>query len=506
MTIAASIKTWTLLSLVVLLVLCAACLLWVDHQLNRFAGAGTAVVEPAAFSVAPGPTAITNVHVLSADGDTMLAGQTVLFDGDGILAIGESIEVPPDALIIDGGGQYLIPGLVDAHVHLKQSPNDLLIYVATGVTGIREMSGNADHLAWRDEIDAGRLGPRLYVASEKLESWGWFAGHFQRWTRNRVNVRRPEHAAAIVRSLDEDGYDAVKLGSMLDAEAYREVDRAASESGIPLIGHLPVSVPFEALWKSGQSELAHIEEIAKALNAEFGYFNNANADEYLEFVARRSEDVAAKLVEHDIAVVSSLWLVESIARQKLAPAAVLAEIELRHANPGLVEGTPLSRGWLPGNNAYEVGPDAGAAEREAQEAYWTSFAQAHHVLLRAMRDKGVQVMAGTDANTAGVVPGFSLHDELQSLTRAGMSPAQSLRSATAVPAGRMKHKAGKLAPGFRADMVLLRANPLEDIASTRSIEGVVVNGRYLDRSRLDAILAAVEDANAASRNIPLKAN
>ncbi len=503
MTIAATVKKWTVLSLVIVLVVSAASLLWVDHQLKRFAGVGTAGVDHATFGATAGLTAITDVHVLSTDGNTMLGGQTVLFDGGGILAIGEMIEVPGGAKVISGSGYYLIPGLVDAHVHLKQSPNDLLVYVANGVTGIREMSGNADHLVWRDEIDAGRLGPRMFVASEKLESWGRFAGHFQRWTRNRINVRRPEHAQAVVRSLKEQGYDAVKLGSILNAEAYREIARATSESGIPLIGHLPESVPLETLWTSGQSELAHIEEIAKALNAEFGYFSNAKGDEYLEFVARRSEDVAAKLVEHDIAVVSSLWLVESIARQKVAPADVVAEIEVRYANPGLVEGTPLSRGWLPGNNAYEVRPEAGSAERNAHATYWTTFAKAHHILLRAMRDKGVHVMAGTDANTAGVVPGFSLHDELRSLSEAGLSPAQSLRSATVVPAARMKLKAGKLAPGFRADMLLLRANPLENIAHTRSIEGVVVNGRYLDRSRLDAILAAVEEANQESRTHPL---
>lgn len=500
---AASVKKWTLLSLIIVLALCTASILWVDHQLRRFAGAGTTVVDHAGFDAKSGPMAIANVHVLSVDGESMIGGHTVLFDQGRIVAIGERLDLPKGVKVVDGSGRYLIPGLVDAHVHLKQSPNDLLVYVANGITGIREMSGNADHLDWRDEIAAGRLGPRMFVASEKLESWGLFAGYFQRWTRNRINVRRPEDAGAVVRSLAREGYDAIKLGSILDDQAYRQIDRAAAESGIPLIGHVPVSVPLDTLWTSGQSELAHIEEIAKALDAEFGYFRNVNADEYLEFVARRSDEVAARLAEHGIAVVSSLWLIESIARQKVAPADFVEEIELRYANPGLVEGTPLSKGWLPGNNAYEIGPEAGSAEREATEAYWTTFAEAHRILLRAMRDKGVQVMAGTDANTAGTVPGFSLHDELQSLTQAGLSPAQSLHSATAVPAERMNHKAGRIAPGYRADMVLLRANPLEDIANTQAIDGVIVDGRFLDRAQLDAILDAVEAANEESRTIAL---
>jgi hypothetical protein len=500
--ILSSILKWGLRSLVVAGVLVAASLLWVDFQLNRFAGARTPEVDHADFVVPARLTAITNVHVLSADGNAMYPGHTVLFDGSGIRAIGEAVDIPDDADVVDGDGKYLIPGLVDAHVHLKQSPNDLLVYVATGVTGIREMSGNADHLAWRGQIEAGRVGPRLFVASEKVESHGWLAGHFQRWTRYRINVPRPGDAAAAVASLHQRGYDAVKLGSLLDADVYREAGRVAAERGMPVVGHLPVSVTLETLWSSEQGELAHIEEIVKALDAEFGYFGNSRSEEFLAFVGQRSGDVAAKLVEHEIAVVSSLWLVESIPRQKVAPADVLAGIEWAYANPGLVEGTPLSKGWLPGNNAYELGAEAGAGEREAHVAYWTTFAKAHHILLQAMRDEGVRVMAGTDANTAGVVPGFSLHDELGSLVAAGMSPAQALRAATAAPAQQMKQKSGKLAPGYRADMLLLNANPLDAIGNTRSIDAVFLHGRHLDRPRLDAILAAVRTTHESIRDSP----
>lgn len=497
------LKKWGIVSLAVMVLVVAIALLWVDQQLDRFAGADTPEVEVGEFAVPARLTAITNVHALSADGNSMVARQTVLFDGSGILAVGEALDIPDDAAIIDGSGKYLIPGLVDAHVHLKQSPNDLLVYVATGVTGIREMSGSQGHLDWRAQIDSGRPGPQMFVASEKLESHDWAAGHFQQWTRNRINILEPDDASAIVSSLDGKGFDAVKLGSLLDAETYRAVDRAAAASGMPLIGHLPISVSLDTLWGSGQEELAHIEEIVKSLDVEFGYFGNNKAEQFLAFVEQRSPDVAAKLAENDIAVVSSLWLVESIARQKVAPAEVIAGIELQYANPGLVEGTPLSPGWLPGNNAYELSPEASTAEREANTAYWTTFAEAHHIALRAMRDKDVKVMAGTDANTAGVVPGFSLHDELQSMTKAGLSPAESLRSATAIPADRMGHQTGVLRPGYRADMVLLGANPLDDIANTRSVEAVIVNGSYFDRDRLDAMLSAVKAVNDQSRRTPL---
>lgn len=486
---------WSLRLLALCLVLVAASLFWVEYQLDRFAGAGTPVVDPARFEGSSGPVAITGVQVLAPDGQSMVPGQTVLFDETGILAIGPDPALPADAKRVDGAGRFLVPGLVDAHVHLKQSPNDLLLYVANGVTGVREMSGNAQHLGWRDDIEGGRIGPRLFVASEKLESRDWLAGEFQRWTRYRINVRKPADAAGIVHDLKAQGYDAVKLGSILDADTYAALCRAAQAEGMPLIGHIPIYVTLQDVWRCHQGEVAHIEEIVKALDAEFGYFGNQDADGFLAFVEERSGEVAARLADEHIAVVSSLWLVESIARQKVAPAEVVAGIRIAYANPGLVEGTPLSKGWLPGNNAYELAPGTPAGEREAHRRYWNTFARAHHIVLRALRDAGVRVMAGTDANTAGVVPGFSLHDELGSLVAAGMSPAQALQAATAAPARGMEPPRGRLAPGMRADMVLLRENPLADIANTREIEAVVLDGRYLGRQRLDEMLDAVLAAN-----------
>lgn len=500
----ATLKKWTARALVVVVIAVAACFLWVDYQLTRFAGAYTVVVEHPRAESAPDVTAITNVSVLSPDGAEMIDGQTVLFHQDGIISITEGLE-PPDreVSIVDGTGHYLIPGLIDSHVHLKRSPNDLLLYVANGVTQVREMSGNGDHLQWRKEVEAGRLGPRIFVASEKLGSWGWFEGRFQRWTRNRINVNTTDDVAALTRSLSDDGFDAIKIGSLLERDVYREVNSAAEKAKIPVIGHLPVGVRLEDLWNSGQDELGHIEEIAKALDAEFGYFNSRNAPAYLAFVEARSDDVAERLARHGIAVTSSLWLIESIPRQKFELETLLDAIELEYVNPGLVEGTPLSRGWLSGNNAYALDPDASEGEREANRIYWTTFAKAHHVLLAAMRDNGVQLLAGTDANNAGAVPGFSLHDELQSMTLAGMSPSQALRSATAVPGEWMKTRSGRMLPGYRADMLLLRSNPLEEIKNTRTIEAVVVNGSYLDRTALDGVLSAVREANDQSRSVAL---
>lgn len=500
------IKKWAWRSLLVALVLAVASLLWADYQLNRFAGAYTEVVDPARFKLSTtGLTAITDVHVLSPDGSAMVGGQTVLFDQNGIISVNADARLPEAVVTIDGNGQYLIPGLIDSHVHLRQSPNDLLLYVANGVTQIREMSGNAAHLAWRDEIQKGRVGPRIFVASKKLVTWGWLKGHWVSWTRqNRINITSPENVEATIQSLADAGYDAVKLGSHIHSkDMYRQINLAADEAGLPVIGHLPIAVGLPDLWRSGQSELSHIEEIVKALNAEFGYFDSQDADRFLDFVARRSDEVASRLADNGIAVTSTLSHIDRIPRQKLDLVDLLHETRLGYANPGQVEGTPLSRGWLPGDNSYQVGPGVDASELAAIRIYWTTWSEAQRIVLAALQDEGVQLMAGTDAGNAVTVPGFSLHDELKALTEAGMRPSQSLRSATAVPADWMQIRAGRILPGYRADMVLLRKNPLQDIENTSTIEAVVLDGHLIDRGQLDAMLDAVKGANDRSRSMDI---
>jgi imidazolonepropionase-like amidohydrolase len=182
---------------------------------------------------------------------------------------------------------------------------------------------------------------------------------------------------------------------------------------------------------------------------------------------------------------------------------VLNEVELEYVNPGLVEGTPLSPGWLPDNHPYQIEAGADAARRDVTRRYWTAHAEAHRVLFRALVDNDVIVMAGTDANNAVAAPGFSLHDEMKALVNAGMTPAQSLRAATATPSEWMQNRTGKVAPGYRADLVLLDGNPLDDIENTRRIQAVVVGGRPINRAQREAMLESVRQANERSRSVSI---
>ena len=496
-------KKWLLGALLVVVVVVLGSLVWVEVQLRRAAGQYTEVVDRRQFQAPQRTLAIVNVSVLAADGGRMIPGQTVLVEEGRIVSVGAQIPLPPGAQQIDGSGRYLVPGLADMHVHLRHSPNDLLLYLANGVTHIAEMSGNAHHLAWREDTRQGAAGPRMFITSQKLGNWSWLQGHFQAWTRHRINLGHATNAEATVQGLASAGYDAVKLGTFVDAASYRAVGEAATAQGVPMVGHLPLAVELDALWASGQSQLAHIEELVKALNVEFGYYNSRNTAEFLAFVEARSTQIARQLRAHDIAVATTLWLIESIPRQKLDPEPLWREVQLAYVNPGLVEGTPLAAGWLPSNNPY-LEQHSSVADRAVSERYWSAYAEAHRIVLRALAAEGVQVLAGTDADNAVVVPGFSLHDELQAMVDAGMSPGQALAAATRVPGAWLGQQTGRIVPGHEADLLLLRENPLADIAATRAIDAVVLGGRLFEAGQLQSMLAEVRAANDRSRSIALE--
>lgn len=497
-------KHWTAGMAVAGLLLAAGAFGWADYQLRRIAGAWTEVVDRASFEAPTQRVAVMDVNVLSHDGREMLPHRTVVVDEGRIVAVDAAAAVPDGTRRINGRGRFLVPGFIDTHVHLRRSPNDLLLYLASGVTSIAEMSGDANHLAWRRDTQSGAAGPRMFIASRKLENWGLLRGWFQAWTRQRISVGAADNAADVVNELAADGYDAVKLGTFVDRDTYFVVSKAADAAEIALIGHIPNAVDLDDVWSSSQHEIAHIEELVKALDAEFGYFNSRNTDEFLSFVHERGADVAAKLRANGIAVSTTLWLVNSIHRQALGEASLLQEIALPYANPGQVEGTPLSAGWLASNNPYLIDASADESDRAAARRYWTVYAQAHRLLLRALVDGGVHVMAGTDAGNAVVVPGFSLHDEMQALVDAGLSPGAALGAATLAAGEWLGEDTGRIQAGYRADLVLLEGNPLEHIENTRRIAAVIAAGRVFDRARLDAMLDAVKAANDASRSIPLE--
>jgi cytosine/adenosine deaminase-related metal-dependent hydrolase len=493
-------------ALAITVLLFALALALVKSHMHRLYGGYVAHADTTPFVTSPETLAITNVSVLSADGETMLPDRTVLVAAGRIAAISGDTAIPAGTRAIDAHGKYLIPGLIDAHVHLRKQPNDLLLYLANGVTHVRDLAGSPDDLVWRAQIEAGRPGPRLTVASPQLFTAPRVRGWIQELIGFRQNVGSADRAERVVGALAAAGYDAVKTYSDIDVETFDAVQKAAAELGLHTVGHLPYGIPLDALATMEMRELAHIEEIVKVLRREFREQGRGDfSEEFPDYASQRADAIIDDLLANDIAVNSTLWLMENMGSQVFRLEEALSALPLAYANPAMLEGSPYTKefGWLPGHNKFESVGETSPEERRRIEAAWEAGAEAHRRLARRMAERGVRVTAGTDATSHLAIPGFSLHDELDALVRNGMTPTQALRAATATPAEVMSSDDGVIAVGRRADLLLLSANPLDDIGHTRMIDAVVRNGALYDRARLDDMLDAVMQANAESRRFDL---
>ncbi|WP_411767547.1 amidohydrolase family protein [Winogradskyella sp. A3E31] len=479
-------------------------------EINHVLGKHTEVVDTSQFKVFYGKLAITHINVLSEDSELMIPNQTVLINGNKIEAIGDSIHIASDYKVIDGSKKYLIPGLIDSHVHIKKSKNDLLLYLANGITQVGEMTGMKEHFEYQMEIENGTyLGPKTYIASPKVSSQKGLNATFRSWfERRQQNYPSSNKARKAVRSYKAKGYKAIKISSdLFDREIYFAVIDEAKKQNMPVIGHLPPYVYMKDFYSSGQSQMSHIASITQSEMNEYGGVNAENAEEFLESFKAKADSIAIKLKESNITVSSTIWIYESMPKQDFDLTNFLKTIELPYQNPGWVEGSKISGGWLPGRgNSYENPNNLDTESKRKSEIFWTTQTEAIYVMTRALIRHGVTITAGTDAHGAnGAIPGFSLHDELESLNKIGMSNAQVLQASTLAPAKWMNITSGKIKSGYNADLVILNKNPLTNIRHTRTIEAVIANGKFIDKNTTDAMLKAVKEANNRSREVPINA-
>jgi hypothetical protein len=427
--------------------------------------------------------------VLSEDGETMLAGQNVLITNRKISRITQDELNLEGIEVIDGSGKYLIPGLIESHAHLQNSPNDLLIYPAHGVTYLREMGGKAHHIKWRDEIHKGRLGPKMFI-TRSINSHTGFERIYRELFLEQYNVTSEEEAHAMVDRLIDEGYDAAKVWSFVSRPIYIALTQAAKKKNFNILGHIPNTVSLDDLWASGQSEVVHIEEFTKALDSRFGGYGSKNAKEYLQFVKEHSDEVAAKVKNLGMSVGTTLWFMESLPKQALDLESLIESLDLSYVNPERLTS------WMPDQNKFALNEDEKSDPERVKRVriFWDTYVEAIHIMLEALLRHDVVILAGADSMTNMVVPGLSMHQELESLVNAGMSPAQALRSATVVPGEWMNLKIGKVAAGYDADLIVLNNNPLTDIKNTMTIETVILDGKILDKSELEMLLQRVREA------------
>jgi imidazolonepropionase-like amidohydrolase len=441
----------------------------------RLAAAGVIVASSPTEIFGQAAIAITRVSVIDGGAPLPRTDQTVLIQGNRIARIGASgsVAVPAGARIVDGRGKFLVPGFWDMHVHTAISGGrDLLsLYVANGVTGVRDMAGDWDTLkTWRSEIARGQLvGPRIIASGPYLEGGDVPIPH--------LLARTAVEARAGVDSLVALGVDFIKVHSQLNAESYFAIARRARERGVVFAGHVPRVVGAAAASDSGQKSIEHLLAIPAECTPADSIALQPRFTVQGAIGRCSSEDLGplyAKFVRNGTYVTPTFTAQVEVAYW---PTRALPGDSLAHYLPKAVRDYVAQIFPMPDS----IPPNADSVGRAMLEKRLRQVA--------AMQRAGVHILTGTDAPLRNSPPGFGLHEELTLLARGGMSPFEVLRSATLEPARYfgMLDSLGTIAAGKLADLVLLDADPLQDIRNTRRISAVVANGRLYagaERERL----------------------
>lgn len=420
-----------------------------------------------------------DVHVVPMDRNHVLQHHTVVVENGRIIAIGPvgDVKYESGALVIPCAGKYLMPGLAEMHAHVPpsddiESMKDVLkLFAFNGITTIRGMLGHPRHLELRAMIQTNQvLGPNFYTTGPSF---------------NGMSVRSPEEGSAMVRRQKEAGYDYLKLHPGLTRPEFDAIAATAKNVGIPFVGHVSFGVGVWHAIESGYSSIDHLDGfvaglvpgIEKMNEQQAGLFGMRLADE-----ADRSRipELMQALKEESIWVVPTQSLAERWFHPDYKAADFRKDPHSIYMKPETVDQ------WI------------SAKEKLVQDEHYNDdevrdFIQLRRGLILQCQKSGVGLLLGCDAPQVFNVPGFSTHNELEYLVLSGLSPYEALVTGTR-NVGRYLGlaDAGVIAPGARADLVLLEGNPLENIKNTRKIAGVMISDQWIDREYIQAGLKKLE--------------
>jgi len=438
------------------------------------------------------PLVILHVTVIDATGAGAAPDQTVVIKGDRISALGKTgeIVVPPDANVIDASGKFLIPGLWDMHVHALRdlrAKQFFPLLVANGVTGIRDMGSPPGQLEaikrLREQVEEGSvLGPRIVAAGPLVDGPNPMFPDLSIAVSNEIEARQA------VRDLQSSGADFIKVYSLLKRDSYFTLADEAKQLDIPFAGHVPESVSAFEASDAGQRSIEHLSGVRLACST-----SEAELRQELDEARARSDaSLLYRALRHVYAKSKATYSTEK-AQALFArfvandtwqvPTLVVARFVAQ------VNSDPGEKTGLQSNQMTKISTYYNELTEDEFESVSTSAQNAFDLVV-SMKRAGVKFMAGTDAPNPFVIPGSSLDDELELLVQAGFTPLEALQCATRNPAEYlgMVGLLGTVDQGKIADLVLLDANPLEDIRNTRKISAVVVNGKILLRPQLDEML------------------
>ncbi len=418
--------------------------------------------------------ALRDVTVVDVIGGSLHPSRTVLVAGDRIAAVGLTgeVDLPEGTEVVDAAGGYLIPGLWDMHVHITDATELALpVLLANGITGVRDAGGDLALLRRLEDerVRGERMASRLVTSGPYVDS--------DKGIPYRLVVETAEDGRAAADSLGRAGVDFVKIHNGVPRPAYFALVGRANERGLPVVGHIPLEVsPGEAA-RAGQAGVEHFVTLFEGTLRE--RFAADPADLMEQYVESGLDTLMALFAERGV------WFTPTLTTYRIrAERGRLA----KHPDPRLRYVAPSLRAqWdalYPVRKQDSI-PDVVAARKQ--------FFEMGLDVVRVAHEARVPLLAGTDLAARDILPGFHLHDEMATMVEAGLEPHEALQTATWNPARFLDraNELGTIATGKLADLVLLDANPLENISNTQRIRAVVMNGRLLDRAVLDEMLAQV---------------
>lgn len=463
----------------------------------------TAILLCLSAIAAAQPLAFTHVTVIDATGRPPMPNRTVVVVGDRIQSIGETgkLRTPTGTRIVDAAGKFLIPGLWDMHVHFRggaalipDNESWLRLFVANGITGIREMGGDIAPTVfqWRAEIAKGtRLGPRIVTSGPKVD------GAKPAW-EGSLTVTDAESARDAVRQLKAMGADFVKIyGPDFAHDTFAALLEEARRQNLAVAGHLPLDThTVRECIEAGVKSIEHIDfNLLPGCSRLEGHFLEGPGLLYGlatladTFDPEWAQELIARMVQR------GTWATPTLAAGLLIQTMGRVDYDRDPRRKYIFPG--IWKTWDPASPRNVRQPFAGDSERN-----WQRIRKQSVVLLRMLQAGGVGLLAGSDCGAWNnfTFPGWTLHQELALMVESGLTPIEALQAATRNPAryfGELE-RAGTVEAGKVADLILLNADPLADIRNTAKIDAVLLRGRLLERAALDTLLADVAKAAAGS--------
>ncbi len=428
---------------------------------------------------------LEHVNVINVINGTIEKDQTILIEEGLIKSISRHTSNDSKYKIYDCSGKFIMPGLWDMHIHDGGDSSTryeyIPLFLANGVTGVRDMWGSEEMLKLRDEIKEGKFtGPRMIVGSPIIDGAKPFF-------RSSLSAKTPEQGRRFVDSLKDAGYDFIKIYSLLRRPVYLAIADECKKKSIPMEGHLPIEIGFEEAVDAGQRSFEHNFNINRYLSRKEkpsiqwarDYLDSVHVLQASQFMVHTeptdisekdfflSEAVLDKIRENRVAIVPTLTLMRGRG---------LATAQLVKQTKGLdYMAEDFIKYW------------------EHQEpAFPPELIKSFGAAAKFLMNKNVLILAGTDVNNPFCVPGFGLQQELINLHEAGLTNLQVIQTATINPAKFLntENKLGTVTEGKFADLLILDDNPLVEISNTQKIYAVIVNGKYISHSDITEMLMA----------------